>query len=297
MSGLSFLLLQTGFMGVKWFKDDNPIMAILLAVTIGIVVVVLVVLNIKKVGIGDTGLHLKKPGGDAVDAPRKFNLQALHRAARPYGLNQQQLKVLDSVFRAEGVTDAAKTLSTPNLLDECFRSAYKRMDRSEGEEDNSQHQLSVLFSARNAIDFALNAGSAEFTKPTDQDDKGAGAAKARKFRRREINAACTYNPVVVKETREGLKKKVKMTVSGKAQSGTIMDISVGGCAVKTSEGVKAGTRLKIGFHYPGGASASVLGQVLRVNQGGGNTILHIKFLKVPRKSLNAINAGIFGYAD
>jgi hypothetical protein len=36
---------------------------------------------------------------------------------------------------------------------------------------------------------------------------------------------------------------------------------------------------------------------LRTNRTGVNTVMHIKFLKVPRKGLNSINAIVYEYND
>jgi len=40
---------------------------------------------------------------------------------------------------------------------------------------------------------------------------------------------------------------------------------------------------------------AALGQVLRTNRSKTNIILNVKFLKIPRKSMNLINASVYGY--
>jgi hypothetical protein len=42
---------------------------------------------------------------------------------------------------------------------------------------------------------------------------------------------------------------------------------------------------------------AALGQVLRTNRSGISTIMHIKFLRIPRRSLNIINALVYEYVD
>jgi hypothetical protein len=59
--------------------------------------------------------------------------------------------------------------------------------------------------------------------------------------------------------------------------------------------VGAGSRLKIEFDS--GGTLAVLGQVLRLNRSGRNTVMHTKFIKVPRKAMNAINAAVFDYHE
>jgi hypothetical protein len=54
--------------------------------------------------------------------------------------------------------------------------------------------------------------------------------------------------------------------------------------------------MKLEFDLNQSAAMAALGQVLRTNRGGGtNIILHIKFIKVPRRVQNAINTLVFEY--
>jgi hypothetical protein len=116
----------------------------------------------------------------------------------------------------------------------------------------------------------------------------------RRFRRRQMVIPANFYLVHV----EGVKKNQKMIVDKRRYTGNIMDISIGGCSIKTNMQVNSvGQRLKIEFTSKDGGPIATLGQVLRTNRTGVNTILHIKFLKVPRKSLNSINAMVYEYID
>jgi c-di-GMP-binding flagellar brake protein YcgR len=110
----------------------------------------------------------------------------------------------------------------------------------------------------------------------------------RRFRRRQAVIASNFYSVYVKGKR--------MVVDKKRSSGNILDISTGGCSIKTSAPVNSGVRLKIEGSL-GKMPLIALGQVLRINQSRGSTVMHIKFLKIPRKSLNEINAYVYEYAD
>jgi hypothetical protein len=80
--------------------------------------------------------------------------------------------------------------------------------------------------------------------------------------------------------------------------GSVLDISAGGCSLKTTAAVQVGSRIKINIDYDDNFIISVLGQVLRSNRSGAaGTILHIKFLKVPRRAFNSISALVFGYDE
>jgi hypothetical protein len=103
---------------------------------------------------------------------------------------------------------------------------------------------------------------------------------------------------MVEETGTGRKKTRKMTVDSRRFTGTIMDVSIGGCSIRTNASVPLGTRLKIEFDYLDKMIIAALGQVLRINRSGAiNTIMHIKFIKMPRKTMNAVNALVYEYDE
>jgi hypothetical protein len=74
-----------------------------------------------------------------------------------------------------------------------------------------------------------------------------------------------------------------------------MDISIGGCSIRTSANIQSGARIKIEFTH--GTSMAALGQVLRVNRGGMYATIHVKFIKMPRSTQNSINAMVFEYNE
>jgi len=119
----------------------------------------------------------------------------------------------------------------------------------------------------------------------------------RRFRRRQSSFDCDFFMVNIEENRG--KKPPKMSVDPRRLSGSITDISIGGCAIKSPLSISAGSRLKIEFGQERGSlPVAVLGQVLRTNRSGFTSIIiHIKFLKVPRKAMNLINSMVFEYGD
>ncbi len=78
--------------------------------------------------------------------------------------------------------------------------------------------------------------------------------------------------------------------------GTIMDVSAGGCAIKSAAAIRTGEYLKVDFDDSQGRTLAVLGRTVRTNKSSGiGGIMHIQFMKVPRRALNAINAMVYGY--
>jgi len=127
--------------------------------------------------------------------------------------------------------------------------------------------------------------------------QGVKAMTQRRYRRRQIDLDCGFYMVHLEPTKR--KKPPKLTVEKRRLQGMLTDLSIGGCAIKTSFSIPAGSRLKIEFDYHNNdLSVTALGQVLRINRSGAaHSIMHIKFLKVPRKAMNAINTLVFEYKD
>jgi hypothetical protein len=116
----------------------------------------------------------------------------------------------------------------------------------------------------------------------------------RRFRRRQTVLPVEFNLVRLEP---GLRKREqKMVVDKRKAAGRILDVSVGGCSIQTSSVISAGVRVRIDFIVEN-RHVVALGEVLRTNRNRTGTVMHTKFLKVPRKSLNMINALVFEYLD
>jgi len=114
----------------------------------------------------------------------------------------------------------------------------------------------------------------------------------RRYRRRHVTIASNMYLVYV----EGEGKKQRLIVDKRRVQGNIADISVGGCSMKMMSAVQVGARFKIEFMV-GDENVAALGQVLRSNRTGMNTIIHVRFLKVSQKSMNIINAFVYEYGQ
>jgi hypothetical protein len=310
--------------------------------------------------------------------PRKIGAFTMHRIARTYGLDKEQARLLEYVFRNDAVSDPMGVIENLNVLDKHFKRAYKRFEKNARTDEDAQQRLSLLFSIRNILESSQRGGSAAmstrqisenmtavlstgnetypvrvisskgenilvecprnalgtplriakgtritlsfFTKTSQgfafdsrslgMTDTPRGAAlqlahsgqakllAQRRYRRRQITASCNFSLVLVEEIGTGRKKTRKMTVDSRRFTGTILDVSMGGCSLRTNASVPLGTRLKIEFDYLDKMIIAALGQVLRINRSGAiSTIMHIKFIKVPRKTMNAINALVYEYDE
>jgi c-di-GMP-binding flagellar brake protein YcgR len=357
--------LQTYQMSDFWkSKGSSPREAILFVIGVSIAIAILVIVNIVKKKYNVPSLT----GAPAApQAPRRFSGFTLHRLASDMGLDRNQAKMLDFVFKTDGVVDPERSINTPALLDQHFRRAYRAIERNGATDEAVQERLSVLFATRNIIESNAGGGNISSTRQVPDNTsavlgvegesypvrvrsakgehllvenpknalgstvritRGSKATLSfftkssrgfafesrvlgvteskdgpalqmvhssqikrlsqRRFRRRQEVIASSLYLVYVENK--------KLVVDKRRLTGNILDISIGGCSIKTNAPVNSGARLKIEFSQ-GDTAAAALGQVLRTNRSGASTIMHVKFLKIPRKSLNAINAFVYEYAD
>ena len=370
-------LLQIPTTGTRFYKEENPKEGIYLLVIVAVVAVIAVVYRLMGGGSrpSSSSSSSKKSGGAS---PRKFNAFTLLRISSAYGLDREQTKLLEFVFRSDSVNDPERSIQNPALLDRHFKKAYRAIEKNSTTEEDAQARMVKLFALRNIIEASpppgkegestnkltentpavLTVGSNKypvkvlaskgqtvvteipknapgspirltkggtvslsfFTKSSNgfsldcqivgtlNTNQGLGLQLShtgkskslvkRKYRRRESEVRCDIFFVRVDESGAGKKKASKLVVDNKKFTGTIQDISVGGCSLKTITPVQVDSRLKISIEQNDQYQISVLGQVLRINRSGsGGAIVHVKFLKVPRKSFNSISALVYGFMD
>jgi c-di-GMP-binding flagellar brake protein YcgR len=366
IAGILLFPLQIDVTGMWKTKSETSNGAIIFIIIIVVIIVTLIIVNNirKNAPVPGTG----KRSAAVSSGPRFFSGFTLHRLARGVGLDHNQTKMLDFVFKADAVSDPEKSFNSTALLDRHFKRAYHIIERTADTDEEAQGRLAVLFSTRNVLEnnvgsdigtsrhlqegttailifgkekhqagvlFAkgenltvecpINAlgspvkipkGSVLTVMVFTKNNKGFSfesriinyssshghptlllthsnrlkLLSQRRWRRRQAVIACSVFFVYV----EGGGKKQRLTVDKRRLSGNIMDISVGGCSIKTNTAIQSGARLKIEF-VQGDFTVAALGQVLRTNRTGINTTLHIKFLRVTRKSMNLINAYVYEY--
>ncbi|MCL2479688.1 MAG: PilZ domain-containing protein, partial [Treponema sp.] len=163
-------------------------------------------------------------------------------------------------------------------------------------------KITLSFFTKSSKGFAFESrvlGSAESAQGPALELAHSGRPRPlvqRRFRRKQVNTGCVFHLVFMDAAKTGRKQAPKLIVDNRRFTGNIIDISAGGCSIKTSAPVQVGSRLKIELDYNDESMIAVLGQVLRINRSGAiGTIIHIKFIKVPRRSYNNINSMVFGY--
>ena len=151
---MSLFLLQWRVDSV--FKEDNPLEAMILLVVIGVVIVFSIAISIvRRVVRGAPAPGSKTGSGSS----RRFSIFALRRIATAYGLDKEQTRLLEYVFRTDQVIDPERAISNPALLDRIFKRAYKTIERNSETEDDAQQRMVKLFTLRNLIEASTVPGS------------------------------------------------------------------------------------------------------------------------------------------
>jgi c-di-GMP-binding flagellar brake protein YcgR len=132
----------------------SPTSVIVFGIIVIILIVVIVIFNLSKKGAG----------GDSSKLLSRF---ALHRLVKNAGLNHEQIKMLDFVFKTDDVVDPEKSLSNSSLLDRHFRRAYRVIEAT-----NSAPEIvrkhAILFSTRSILENS-SIGTISSTRQLKED--------------------------------------------------------------------------------------------------------------------------------
>ena len=145
--GIHLFLLQEQ---ISYFKEDDPMQTRILIIAVAVIIAFSVIFSYVRKGGKKTVVG--SSGGYAT--PKSYNSFTLRRAAAPYGLGGDQVKLLDYVFRNDNVTDPVRVMKDSAVLDKHFKRAYKSIERDSHDDVKTQQNLSKLHILRNAIEAA-----------------------------------------------------------------------------------------------------------------------------------------------
>ncbi|MDR2543694.1 MAG: PilZ domain-containing protein [Treponema sp.] len=77
---------------------------------------------------------------------------ALRKLTKNIGMDSTQKKMLDFVFKTDGVSEPEKSINNPLLLDRHFRRAFRIIEQSPSSNEEVQRKLTILFSTRNLLE-------------------------------------------------------------------------------------------------------------------------------------------------
>jgi hypothetical protein len=280
MNSTPLFLLQS--IGLGDFQiQSNPVHGV--AFLIGLVVVVVLIIFLNKSTKVKNSTVFKSGAVNKLQL-RNSGIRSLRKAAIKYGIERNERQFLSNMFRKEEI-DSSIVFSSVKNIDEGFSKITQALNREEGTDDD----IRKLFAIRNKIEYYITAGEAA---ETGVDEKKI----VRRYKRAETNIPVVFYLVIETEIRSGLKKIKKLSLDGTKCTGTIIDISSGGCAVSTRNPYKTGSRIKLEFKI-GRKSLPALAQILRINRNRSGNVLHTRFLKTSVKTLNAINTLVYNYSN
>lgn len=122
-------------------------------------------------------------------------------------------------------------------------------------------------------------------------------ARQRRYRRKSMERPAYFYPIKIISTGLGKSSPRKAIVDGKRGTlGTLLDISAGGCSLRSSYPLGSSELLKIEFETSQRQKVTVFGKVVgmdRMNPPGG--IMHIMFTRISRANMNRINSYIYNF--
>jgi len=123
-------------------------------------------------------------------------------------------------------------------------------------------------------------------------------AGQRRFRRKEVEKPVYFYKINIIETGIGKEKRKRAVVNEKGRIlGTMLDISSGGCSIKTNHPLDKDSLIKIEFETERRNMVTVFGKVRHLRRSaplGG--IMHIMFTRISKRNLNKINTYVYDIA-
>jgi Predicted glycosyltransferase len=121
----------------------------------------------------------------------------------------------------------------------------------------------------------------------------------RSHERKSLNMICLFSPVTAANVVSGKHTEHKFFPSEKNFEGEILDISAGGCSIRTRSPIGNGEYLQIKCMLDGKNEDSIIAKVVKrqADDEEGKTVMHIQFAKLPRVTMNRIFTFIYNYGE
>jgi hypothetical protein len=217
---------------------------------------------------------------------------SLYQLIDPNGLNWGERKLLNRILSDANVQEKSVVIKDVKQLDRYLKNGYRYFNDVGG----SDNTLATIFAIRNRL---------EPTRKFMQDSIILESQVVkRQFKRHSLHTACKIYIMGQAESppHRGEKiaspdilKSVVANSSTPVFSGHIIDISAGGSLLKVSADIEEGALIRIEFNVLINVLSSIDGQVKGVEKKDNASRVRVEFKNLSQKSLNAINAIVFGY--
>ena len=133
-----------------------------------------------------------------------------------------------------------------------------------------------------------------------QHSNTINSSKQRNFPRKELGKSCYFfkiNVVTVTEGKSVVKKAV-IDDTNRGRLGSVIEISAGGCSIKSPNFLNKGNLIRIDIDIEKKQTVSILGKIVNLRRvAPGTATMHVQFTKMSKKNMNSINAYIYGIAE
>lgn len=120
----------------------------------------------------------------------------------------------------------------------------------------------------------------------------------RKSPRKDFQRPVFFYKVEIIQEGSGRKAKRQASVNkSRRYSGTMLDISAGGCAVLTRSPLPKGEIVMVAFDISSGNTVNVFGKIRNLQRDRSGTLMRMAFTKVSTKTMNSIKSLVFGFED
>ena len=133
-----------------------------------------------------------------------------------------------------------------------------------------------------------------------QHSNSIQASKQRNFPRKELGKSCYFfriNVVTLPEGKDVVRKAV-IDDKAKGRLGSVIEISAGGCSIKSQNYLNRGDLLRVDIDIERRQTVSILGKIVNLRKvSPGTATMHVQFTKMSKKNMNSINAYIYGIGE
>ena len=93
------------------------------------------------------------------------------------------------------------------------------------------------------------------------------------------------------------RQKKAVLADAKGRLGNILEISAGGCSIKSGNSLQKGELIKINLDLEQN-KMGILGKIVNTRREGiGTTIMHIQFTTISRANMNSIHTYVYGIEE
>jgi hypothetical protein len=128
-----------------------------------------------------------------------------------------------------------------------------------------------------------------------QHTNSLSQSQQRRFPRKELGKHCYFFKINIMKVGRGKNRQKKAVLAdSKGRLGNILEISAGGCSIKSGNSLQKGELIKINLDM-NGKKMGILGKIVNIGrEGPGTSTMHIQFTTISCSNLNSINTFIYG---